>query len=376
MAEGRRVLIIGGGIAGLCAALALRRVGVAVEIAEIDPRWAFDDFGVIVHSNFIRAMAALGVASEAVALGFPYNGVDLLDLAGNTVGRIDGLRLAGPEYPSDLGVPMPSLHKVLASAALAAGTEVRLGVTFREVRQHPDRVTVTFTDGSVSSYDLVVGADGVHSTLRSLIFGEQYEPQATGYFRWRCKVPRPKELTRALSFAGLPTGGRCGFLPLSASTGCVMMLVREAPDAFYSQDELADVARAHLAPCGGIMGQLRDSITDSSKVVCRPLELLVMPAPWYKGRVLLIGDAAHAMSAHLAQGAAQAAEDGVVLGELMGQDIPIPQILASFMERRFRRCRYLAEAAAQVDQWFGRPASSEQVIRVTRRMMELTSDAI
>lgn len=376
MAEGRRVLIIGGGVAGLCAALALRRVGVAVEIAEIDPRWAFDDFGVIVHSNFIRAMAALGVASEAVALGFPYHGIELLDLAGNSVGHIESVRLAGAEYPSELGMSMPSLHKVLASAALAAGADVRLGVTFRELRQHPDRVSVTFTDGSVGSYDLVVGADGVHSGVRSVVFGEHLEPHATGYFRWRCKVPRPKALIRALSCAGLPGRGRCGFLPLTASTGCVTMLVREPPGAFYSQDELADVARQHLADCDGVMGQLRDSITDSSKVVCRPLELLMVPAPWYRGRVLLIGDAAHAMSAHLAQGAAQAAEDGVVLGELMGQGLSVPQVLNSFMERRFSRCCALAEAAAQVDQWVGRWGSEEEVAMVTRRMMEITSDAM
>ncbi len=379
MAGARRVLIIGGGIAGLCAALGLRRAGVSVQIAEIEPRWAVDDFGMIVHSNFIRAMAALGVAAEAVALGFAYSGIELRDLAGTVVGEIEGVRLAGQAFPSELGMPMPALRKVLASAALAAGTDVRLGVSFREIIQQSDRVTVTFSDGSVGTYDLVVGADGVHSKVRGAVFGAQFEPRPSGYFRWRCKVPRPKQLTRALSYSGLPTGGRCGFLPLTASTGCITLLTREPAGVLYSQAELAEVVRTLLAPCGGVMGQLRNLLTDSSKVVCKPLELMTMPPPWYRGRVLLIGDAAHAMSAHLAQGAALAAEDGVVLGELLGQSgwgARVPQILDAFMQRRFARCRSLADAAAQVDRWFGRSASNEEIVSVTQRMIEIMSAPI
>src|SRR3984885_12138967 len=152
-------LIVGGGIGGLSSAIALRRAGIQAEVAEIEHEWRIYQVGIVVQANFIRAMAALGIAEQAVASGYPYDGLVFQDLHGNVLQRLRGAQLAGPDYPAHLGMTRPALHEVLFNAASAAGATIRLGTTYRAMHQQPDGVQVDFIDGSAGKYDLVVGAD-------------------------------------------------------------------------------------------------------------------------------------------------------------------------------------------------------------------------
>jgi 2-polyprenyl-6-methoxyphenol hydroxylase-like FAD-dependent oxidoreductase len=154
----QKVLIIGGGIGGLSTAIALRKAGITVDLVEIKTEWKVYHVGIIVQGNFIRAMAALGIADEAVAAGFPYFGVKFQTLHGQTVAEIPGIPVAGPNYPTDLGMGRPALHEILSQAALKAGTNVRLGTSFSAIQSNESGATVTFTDGTAGEYDLVVGA--------------------------------------------------------------------------------------------------------------------------------------------------------------------------------------------------------------------------
>src|SRR5215470_14755636 len=112
----KKVLIVGGGIGGLSTAIALRRVGIDVDLVEIKIEWKVYHVGIIVQGNFIRAMAALGIADKAVAAGYPYFGVKFQTLQGQTVAEIPGIPMAGPNYPTDLGMGRPALHKILSEA--------------------------------------------------------------------------------------------------------------------------------------------------------------------------------------------------------------------------------------------------------------------
>jgi 2-polyprenyl-6-methoxyphenol hydroxylase-like FAD-dependent oxidoreductase len=129
MAAVGKVLIVGGGIGGLSAAIALAKSGIRTEVAEIEQDWKIYQVGIVVQANFIRAMAALGIADQAVAAGFPYDGLVFEDLHGRVLQRLRGARLAGPRYPASLGMTRPALHQVLFNAASAAGTVLRLGTT-------------------------------------------------------------------------------------------------------------------------------------------------------------------------------------------------------------------------------------------------------
>ncbi len=371
----KKVLIIGGGIGGLSTAIALRKAGIAVDLIEIKSEWKVYHVGIIVQGNFIRAMAALGIADKAVAEGFPYFGVKFQTLHGHTVAEIPGIPMAGPNYPTDLGMGRPALHKILSEAALEAKTNVRLGTSFSEIRQNENSATVKFTDGTSVEYDLVIGADGVHSKVRSLIFGEQYQPKFTGQGVWRYNVRRPAEVDYAFLCVGLEAG-KCGFIPLSQETGYVLLVQAEPGNPHHPADKMADIFRERLAAATGVMASLRDQITDSSLVIYRPLETLLMPAPWHKGRVLLIGDAAHTTTPHLGQGAAQAVEDGVVLGELLACDEPLPNLLDEFMQRRFERCKSIVEGSLQLGEWEMNPTPEADAPGLTKKMIGMMAQPL
>jgi 2-polyprenyl-6-methoxyphenol hydroxylase-like FAD-dependent oxidoreductase len=412
-----RVLIVGGGIAGLSAAIGLRRANVDVDVVEADRRWAVDDIGMIVHANFLKALSYLDLADDAMALGVPCDEASIEDFDGNPLPQLSvelarqqqDVRLPpdvispaeanellatsddsrGPpansepppksasadeprQFPGTLGISRRPLHKLLAGAVFSSGANVRLGVTFTEIVQSGNHAIVTLSDGSVTSYDLVIGADGVHSKVRAAVFGTQFKPQFTGQYRWRCMVRRPKGPDP--SFVRIKDDGTFyGYLPISARLGCVMLMDREPVDPACPPRMRAQLVRARLAGCTGRLAELREQIVDSAAVVCRPIETLFMPAPWYRGRVLLIGDASHSMTAHMAQGAVQAVEDGVVLSELFARQATVSQVLESFMLRRFARSKMIADSTLLVSSTDSSAGSATSVARVTERMLALAS---
>jgi 2-polyprenyl-6-methoxyphenol hydroxylase-like FAD-dependent oxidoreductase len=368
MAKVRKVLVVGGGIGGLAAAIALRRAGIEVDLVEINRDWKVYHIGIVVQANFIRAMAAIGIADQAIAAGFPYNGLSFQDLHGNVLKEIKGVKLAGEHYPSHLGMARPALHKVLSEAALQWGTQVRLGTSFAEIHQTASAAQVTFTDSRRDEYDVVIGADGIYSSVRRAVFGPQWVPQFTGQGVWRYTVERPRELKSSFYAVGLE-GGKCGFIPLSEQTGYIWLVQSEPGKPRHPEDQLAEILRQRLDPCGGMMARLREQITDSSLTVYRPLEALLMPQPWHRGRVLLIGDAAHATTPHMGQGAAQAVEDAVVVGELLAHDRPVAAAFDAFMQRRYERCKFVVESSLQIGAWEQSNAVDGDAAALTERML-------
>jgi 2-polyprenyl-6-methoxyphenol hydroxylase-like FAD-dependent oxidoreductase len=367
MAAVEKVLIIGGGIGGLSTAIALRRADIEVDLVEINEAWSVYHAGIVVQGNAIRAMAALGIAERCVAAGFPCDGITFEDLQGRVLADFRGARLAGSALPSDLGLARPALHHVLTETVCALGARIRLGVTFSEIAPVEAAVRVSFTDGTGAEYDLVVGADGVNSQTRAAMFGAPPAPHFTGQGVWRYNVPRPSDLNRPFLVTGIP-GGTAGFIPLSDDTGYVLLVQSEPGNPRFPVDRLAELFRARLVECTGRLAQLRDQITDSRQVIYRPLHSIFMPAPWYRGRVLLIGDAVHAMTPHLGQGAAQAMEDAVVLGELLAGAEPLPNLLDNFMARRYERCKLIYEASIQAGEWEQHPTPDANPARLRARM--------
>ena len=149
MAKVKNALIIGGGIGGLSTAIALRKAGIEVDLIEINRDWTVYHVGIVVQGNAIRAMVELGIAEQCLAAGYSYDGLEFRNIHGHLIADIHGMRLAGPQYPSDLGLTRPALHAVLSNAATAAGVNVRLGTTFSELQDSPDGgVRVRLSDGS------------------------------------------------------------------------------------------------------------------------------------------------------------------------------------------------------------------------------------
>src|SRR3989442_7132626 len=198
----QKILIVGGGIAGLTATVALRQVGFEVDVAELNPQWSVYGVGIIQQSNALRALDAIGLAEKCVTAGYPQDNARFYDSQGHFLFEVPQPPLAGPKYPPANGITRPRLHTILQEAVRESGATIRLGLTVSALEQTDAAVTVTFSDGTSAQYDLVVGADGIRSVIRGLVFGSEYQPMYIGQMAWRCNVPRLPEVTTAWLFEG------------------------------------------------------------------------------------------------------------------------------------------------------------------------------
>lgn len=341
MAKLDKVLVIGGGISGMSAAISLRKRGIAVDLVEFNQHWDVQGAGITVSGPTLRAFKTIGVINRILEQGGCTDGLYLCDAHGNRVGEIPTPRIAGPDIPGGGGLMRPLLAKILSEATLAAGTSVRLGVTFTAIDQHDDHVDVEFSDGSRDKYDLVIGADGLWSKVRPLIFPAAAKPKYTGQGSWRAVVPRPPEIDRCTIF--MAPNIKAGVNPVSHDEMYLFLLEHRPENTFLEPSEWHLQLKQLLAGFGGIVANIRDSLGPDSHILYRPLESLLLPPPWHRGRVLLIGDAAHATTPHLASGAGIGVEDAIVLAEELEKDRPLGEALDSFVQRRFERCRLVVE---------------------------------
>ncbi|WLH33082.1 FAD-dependent oxidoreductase [Pseudomonas sp. FP2196] len=343
MSAVNKVLIVGGGIGGLCAAIALRRKGIAVDLIELKSQWTVYGVGIIQQSNVVREMAKLGVLDGYLDAAYAFEDVAIYGPGGQQLARIPGQRLAGPEYPANVGISRLALHNVLSSTAIELGANVRLGLSVESLNDLGDAVEVVFTDGSNGTYDLVVGADGLFSRVRELLFGDTYQPRFTGQSVWRYNFPRAAQIDHLANYQSAE--GNAGLVPLAGDLMYMFLTSHEPNNPWMDPATLAEQMRQRLQGFTGLIGELREQITDSSQVVYKPMEVIFVDEPWHRGRVLLIGDAAHATTPHLGQGAGMAIEDAVVLSEELTADGSVEQQLERFMDRRFTRCKFISESS-------------------------------
>ncbi len=350
-----RLLVVGGGIGGLCAAIALRRIGLEVDVVEVNPKWDVYGVGIIQPANALRALDTLGLGERALAEGHPMLGVRVHKADGEEVFTIDEQPLVDG-YPPMNGITRPRLHRILTTAVLGSGAGVRTGVTVTEIAQDADGVDVSFTDATSGRYDLVVGADGINSLVRTMVFGADLAAIPNGQLCWRYNLPRRPDLEHLWMFEG--DYGKAGLVPIGDDTMYVLEIGTAPKDwsGRFREDELADRMRGRLEQYGGAIAEAREQIVDPSEVVVRAVETILVEEPWYRGRVLLIGDAAHATSPHAGQGAAQAIEDAVVLGEELAGDQSLAAALDAFMARRYERCKFVVENSLQIGEWEKNPS--------------------
>jgi 2-polyprenyl-6-methoxyphenol hydroxylase-like FAD-dependent oxidoreductase len=344
----RNALIVGGGIGGLSAGVALRNAGIAVDLVELSPRFNVYGVGIIQPSNALRALDTLGLADECLRRGSPYGKVKLGTASGHVFTELGTPPLG--RLPVHNGISRRILHDVLYEGAQARGVRFRLGLTVSELENSDAGVTVTFTDGSTTRYDLLVGADGLKSHVRKLVFGE-YTPRYTGQSVWRYAFDRPAELETGYLFMGRHT--KAGLIPMTDRTMYLFLVTAEGPDnPFIPEAELVPRFRERLAEYTAPMVRaVVERITDPKGVVYRPLETLLVTAPWHRGSVVLLGDAVHATIPQLGQGAGLAIEDAVVLGEELAGGQPLPVVFDRYMARRFDRCKLVVDVSATVGEW-------------------------
>ncbi|MFG3289211.1 FAD-dependent oxidoreductase [Streptomyces sp. NPDC048179] len=341
----RQVLIVGGGIAGMTAAIALTGRGHTVEIVERNPDWSVTGWGLSLTGPSLRALQRLGLADACIGRGFGLTQISNCDSAGQARGVIDLPLLLGPDLPALAGLSRGALHEILREAALAGGAVLRTGMSVEALEESADGVTARLTDGTERRVDLVVGADGIRSTVRDLL-GMPDQTVYTGQMVWRAIVPRPSWATTLHTFAG-PVHN-AGLIPISRDQAYAFVTENHADPAVLPQDELAERMRDLLSVFTGRVAEVAATIKDPDLVVRRPVHAGVVDGPWHRGRVVLIGDAAHAPSPQMVSGAALAIEDSLVLAEEAGLHDDVVTALDAFGRRRLERCRLVVETSVKV----------------------------
>lgn len=348
------ILVVGGGMAGLSLAIALCRAGHAVDVVESSRDWNVYGVGIILQSNALRALDSIGLAHDCIKAGYPYAVSRHFNAAGEPLHDRIKPRSTLDDMPASCGMLRPALHTLLGNAALEAGAKVRLGLTVAAFEQDAKNARVRFTDGTEGRYAIVVGADGAGSLIRKLAFGADLVPRFTGQGCWRFTLPRFPEVTSAHMYHGAG-GSLAGLVPLTEDLMYLLLLTEEPGNPRMAEDTLPALLGQRLEQFGGLIASARNQIPAGKDIVYRPLEPLLVPAPWARGRVVLIGDAAHATTPHMAQGASMAFEDAVVLADLLTSQGTVPAALLAFSERRHARCRRVVEASVQIGEWQMRP---------------------
>jgi 2-polyprenyl-6-methoxyphenol hydroxylase-like FAD-dependent oxidoreductase len=341
-----RVLIVGGGIAGMSASIRFREQGIAVDLIDLDPEWRVYGAGITITGPTLRAYKRLGLIEAIKTQGCISNGASIF--------RFDGIHLQDLDepaleegLPATGGIMRPVLHRIMQERVKELGIDVRLGLTVSALENVDQGVNVTLSNGTSAFYDLVVGADSINSSVRTIAFPHMSEAVHTGQGCWRISIARPPMLERGEMYFGhqFPAG----ITPCAKDKVYLWMLTPHIRrERHFNETELFDNLKANLGPFGNSAGWIRDNMQLTDWINYRPLVAVLQPKPWNVGRIVLLGDAVHATTPHLASGAGIAVESALVLVDELVAAPSVNEGLTAYQERRYHRCHDVVETSIAV----------------------------
>ena len=344
-----RILIVGGGIAGLALGRALREQGVVPEIIERATSWPTRGTGLYLPGNGVRALEALGLADTVLARAVCMSHQRILDHTGRLLAEVELEKLWNRVGPC-VGIARGELHRILLEGAV--GVPVRFGATVTTLSQHDGEVDVAFADGWTGTYDLVVGADGIDSSIRQLVFGS-IRPRHLGQVSWRFLVDQSggvetwtAMLASRRTFLAMPVGPNRLY--------CYADLATAATDDPTGRDRGRFLALC--ADFGEPVPSILSGLGNFDSIYFSPIEEVVLDSS-ICGRVVLLGDAAHATSPNMAEGASMALEDALVLAQMLAMHTSLEEALSAFTKRRRTRIRWVQRRTHRRDQIRALPSS-------------------
>ena len=351
MAEIVTVLIVGGGIAGLTLGRALHQQGFTVELVERSTEWRAEGGGIAVQPNGMRMLRALGLDATVEREGTRIRLWRFCDQTGENLSENDLKALWGDVGPF-IGIERTRLQQILVAGI--RGVPYRLGVSIQALVEHDDRVSVAFADGSSAVYDLVVGADGISSTVRALTLSTT-PPAYTGAMAWRSVAPiRPCGLTQLQFLLG--EGRFFGLCPVGDGRTYGFGNITE-PRTHEPVAGRLDRLRRHFAGFGEIVQEYLAALKCDEQIHCGPVDGVALEK-WHSGRVILIGDAAHASSPMMGQGGCMAMEDAWMLAESLREKARLIETLESYVARRRARVIWVHQESEAVAHSFRLPPAT------------------
>jgi salicylate hydroxylase len=338
----RNIVIVGAGIGGLTAALALTLRGAKVTLLEQAPEITEVGAGLQISPNSFAVLRALGLEGAVRATGAPVSqALVLRDRQGSLLARFPYAGLARPD--DYLFLHRADLIDVLAQAARAAGVEIRLGQKVVRIDQGATPAVVT-ADGTTLTADLVIGADGLHSVVAPVI-APRGAPRFTGQVAWRAILPGDDGPAEAELF--MAPGRHIVTYPLRGGAQRNIVAVEERRDwteESWSREDSPEAVRDAFAKMGG---RARDIINRIDRVHIWGLFRHPVADRWYKGNIAILGDAVHPTLPFLAQGASMAIEDAWVLARALDTVPGTQAALAAYQAQRIGRVRRTVDAASR-----------------------------
>jgi 2-polyprenyl-6-methoxyphenol hydroxylase-like FAD-dependent oxidoreductase len=347
MRKVEKLLVVGAGIAGCCAAIALAARGFVVKLIEKQDEWRFQSSGIFVYSNGLAHLHEVGVLDDVLNAGYVIeNGRNVyLDHRGQHL--VDTFYPAADDgrVPAILGIKRAELHRVLAHRLQRFGLSADLGTTVRNLEQFGDRVAVELSNGQVENFDLVIGADGLRSQIRKLA-GFDVAPRYSGLGVWRSVHDRPADLRDKIMMMG--PGKRYGIMPISEDKLYTFGTIVEPEGKWYDPQTWPETMAAKFREFEGPASRFIEELGPRSEVLYTAVEEVVMPLPWHAGRIVLVGDSAHASTPFMGQGGAMGVQDAVILARLLDSDNDLATILAAYGEARQPVCRFAQDVSRRV----------------------------
>jgi 2-polyprenyl-6-methoxyphenol hydroxylase-like FAD-dependent oxidoreductase len=335
------ILVVGGGVAGLATATALHRQGFTVELVERQQTWHALGAGFLVQANGMRMLLSLGLAAGVENAGIVVREWRFCDQHGDVLSETDLEALwrgAGP----CVGIERPMLQRALLAGV--ANLRCRLGTSVTSLAQHDRRVSVGFSDSSTQDYDLVVGADGIKSTVRALTLNAA-APRDLGAMNWRSIAPMcPAGLTGVQMHLG--DGCMFGLVPVGAGRAYGFAYVIQ-PRFHDPLEGRLERLRNRFATFGERVQEYLALLERDEQVICSAMEWMQVEN-WHTGRVVLVGDAAHPSSPMMGQGGCMAMEDACVLAEELRTAATVESALASYVNRRRARVEWVQQQSMVV----------------------------
>jgi len=352
-----KVLIAGGGVAGLSVMGFLRGLGYEVSLVEKAESLRAQGAGLLLGINAMKILSELGVAEQVIASGQVLKSVKAVDKHGKEIGNTDAVYMEAQTGYKTVAIHRTALHSILSESL--PNEEIHLGATVSRLENTEHGVKVTFSDDSCSDYDLMIAADGIYSETRKLL-QQGSQLRYAGYTCWRFVIDRPESIDAHCGQEYWGTGRRFGVFPLGENKLYCFATLNAAENDVQYKNLNVERFKELYAEFGGSVPEVLRSLSQDDVLIhgdLRDQQQLLLQ----QKNVVILGDAAHAATPNMGQGAAMALEDAYVLSECLKNESAISLALQAYEQRRAARVKQIRDRSyivGKIGQWESSLASS------------------
>jgi 2-polyprenyl-6-methoxyphenol hydroxylase-like FAD-dependent oxidoreductase len=341
----KNIAIIGGGIGGLSTAIALQKKGFTVKVYESAPSIKPLGAGLGLAANAMKALMDIGVGEDILKAGNVLSSFEIVNQQGKTITKTDSLKVSKQFGIDNFTIHRADLHVVLLK--YLAPHSLELGKVCTDAIQNTKGVEIRFADNSTAFVDCLIAMDGIHSKVRQKLVPHT-KPRYAGYTCWRAVIegqPENFNATKATETWG--TKGRFGIVPLSGNRiywfACLNAPYADKRLAAFTINDLRHIFKDYHAPVPQILALTQDEQLIHNDIIdIKPIKQFAF------GKIVLAGDAAHATTPNMGQGACQAIEDAIVLSNCFKNSKTVEEAFLLFERKRINRTTKIVNTSWQV----------------------------